>query len=259
MPEPYDTLEDYILPGFPQENTTDTTFGHTWHYRAPSSVVAANKPAASSPWIDGFNVSSILSFEHDAATGYSDLVVSTAVSVSYSGVIGTPALEKTHYEIDHKPVVKPLEVHPDFLEGGDYELTDDDRKDILGWRAELDPALRSTFKYKPLDSSGEPGGETEITSESALAFIGLLRIGVEEYVDYLPIWAKRSIYLGSVAPPKSAIGGIETPSGSPPSGYQWVKSKDRGERIGLSSRWRRDEEWEGAVTVYADAISVYPP
>jgi hypothetical protein len=81
---------------------------------------------------------------------------------------------------------------------------------------------------------------------------------VEEYVDYLPIWRKRSIYKGSSIPPFSAVGALDTPPGTEPSGYEWVKSADNVERIGITSRWRRDEEWEGAKTVYVDKSEVYP-
>lgn len=186
---------------------------------------------------------------------------------SYSSTIGTPAAEDVQYHLRWRPVVKPIEVHPDFTAGGTYELVDTDRKDIIFWRGELNADLKRQYKYNALDSAGSPTGSTvTITSTNALKFIKLLQIGVEEYTDYLPIWKKRSYYIGSTAPAASTlgIGAKVTPSGSYPTidgstNYEWVKSADDVERIGRELRWRRDEEWEGANKVYASAVHVYPP
>lgn len=257
----YSAIASYIRPGFPRAYANDSQSGNTWQYRGASSTISANAPAIGEAWADGSPVVSTEIFEISADSAISELVVTTAVSASYGGVLGTPYVEETVYESDWRPVALPLEVHPAFRAGGTYAMDETARKHLLGWRAEQDPALRAARKYKALDSNGTPTGAEITISGSALALIKLLEVGVEEYVDYMPIWRKRSYYRGSSAPGIGTIGQkTSTPSGSGyPSGYEWVKSRDTAQRIGRSSRWRRDEEWEGAVKVWADLDEVFPP
>lgn len=257
----YAAISSYIRPGFPKENSSDSAVGSSYQYRGPTATISANKPAIGDTWADGRPVVGCEYFEISAASAYADMMVVTSLSIGYSGTIGSPAVEQTYYSLRWRPVVKPLEVHPEFQNGGTYALDSTARKCILGWRAEQDPALRSQFKFKPLNSSMTPGTEVDIatTSANALAYLKLVTVGVEEWVDYLPIWRKRSIYKGSSIPPVGSIGTKVTPPGSPPSGYEWVKSADDAERIGMTSKWRRDEEYEGALVVYADNSDVWPP
>ena len=256
----YSNLSAYLRPGHPITGATDSTIGTTYLYRTTTTLIAANTPSVGETWADGRNVISANSFELAGAADISELLVVTSVNAVYAG-IGTPAVEQSFYTLRWRPVQKPLEVHPEFLAAGTYAFDATARKCVIGWRAEQDPALRSLYQFKPLDSSGLPGATVDIptVSPNAHAFLKLVVIGVEEYTDYLPIWRKRSIYRGSTTPPTSGIGMVETPAGSPPSGYQWVKSADDAERVGTTSRWRRDEEWEGCITVYASSIGVYPP
>lgn len=256
----HSNLAAYLRPEYPKFGASDSAIGNTYVYRATTTLIGANTPSVGETWADGRNVVAANAFEFSGASDYSELMVVTSASASYSG-IGTPAVEETFYSLRWRPVQKPLEVHPEFLTGGTYEFDATARKCVLGWRAEQDPALRSQFKFKQLDSDGTAGAEIDITavSPNAHAYLKLVVIGVEEFTDYLPIWRKRSIYKGSTTPPTGAIGMVDTPAGTPPTGYEWVKSADDAERIGLTSRWRRDEEWEGCITVYASSVGVYPP
>lgn len=258
MPAAYENLAAYLRPDHPVENANESTIGTTYLYRADTSTITTNKPQVGDTWADARPVIAAQVFELAAGVGFSDLLVVTAVQTTGTA-LGTPALEETIYELDWRPVVKPLEVHPEFQAGGTYELDATARKHILGWKAELDPALKSARKYRQLNSEGSPGSEVTI-SGNALDFIKLGEIGVEEWTDYMPVWRKRSIYRGQSAPSTDEIGQKESPDGSGfPSGYEWVKSRDSAQRMGRQSRWRRDEEWEGALVVYVDKDEVFPP
>ena len=256
----YAALASFLLAGHPEENTNNSSVGNLYIYRGVSATLSANKPAVGDAWADARPVTGVRLFEFTGASGISELTVITGVNVSYSGSIGTAAVEQIHYDLRWKPLVKPLEVNPAFASGGAKALDATAWKHIIGWRAEVDPNLRSLWQYRALDSDGVPSGTTTTASGNGLDFIKLLMAGVEEFIDYMPIWAKRSVYIGSSAPNNAAIGAKGTPSGSGyPSGYEWVKSADNVERIGLSARWKRDEEWEGAIKVYADKSTVYVP
>jgi hypothetical protein len=259
MPTPYENLAPYLRPGRPEESANESSIGSTYEYRGDTTTINTNKPGVGDTWADGRPVVAARVFEISGASAKSDLVVVTGAPVG-GGTLGTPVVERTEYELEWRPVTKPLEVHPAFITGGTYALDETARKHIFGWKAEVDPALRSQRKYKPLDSAGTPGSTVTI-SGNALVYIKLYEIGVEEFIDYMPVWRKRSIYKGDGQPTTGAIGvKTTTPSGSGyPSGYEWVKSKDSALRMGSQARWRRDEEWEGAITVYVDKGSIYPP
>lgn len=259
MPTPYETLAPSLRPGHPKERCDEISEGSHYVYRATTSVITANKPDVGDVWADGRPVVFREVYELSAASGISDLQVVTGVNYGVTGVIGT-VLDEIAYEITWRPLIKPLEVHPDFQTGGTYALNATARKHIIGWRAELDPELKSARQYRPLDSYGDPSGTIETITGNAVTFISLLEIGVEEWTDYMPIWRKRSFYRGTSGPSTGSPGGKGTPSGAGyPSGYEWVKSKDDARRVGRSSKWERDEEWEGAITVYADISTIYPP
>jgi hypothetical protein len=252
-------LATYLRPGHPKERADEVTIGNSYEYRTDTATIAANKPAIGDLWADGRPVIFTQVYEISAASGVSDLAVVTGVNFGLTGVIAT-TVEEIIYEAFNRPVVKPLEVHPYFAAGGTYAIDATARKHIIGWRAELDPDLRSQRKYKALDSNGEPSGTTTTITGNAVVFIKMLEIGVEEYVDYMPVWRKRSLYRGTAAPGISAIGAKGTPAGSGyPAGYEWVKSRDDASRLGRAAKWQRDEEWEGCITVYADKTTLYPP
>lgn len=257
---PYSSIADYLQANHPREYANDSASGSVYLYRGPTATISANVPVVGETWADGRPVVSVESFAYTGASAISELTVITAENVSYAGGFGTPAVEEEDYELEWRPVVMALEAHPDFRASGTYALDATARKHIIGWRAELDADLKSQRKYKPLDSSGTPGAEVTI-SGNALEYIKLCEVGVEEYVHYMPVWRKRSHYRGSVAPGTSSIGvKTTTPSGSGyPSGYEWVKSRDSARRVGRSSKWIRDEEWEGAIKVFADKNDVFPP
>lgn len=256
-------LASYLRPGHPREYANDGSSGNTYVYRAATATITSNIPQVGEAWADSRPVVSREAFEFSAGSGISELIVVTGANTAYAGALGTPTAEEDFFELDWRPVSKPLEVHPEFGAGGTFELDETGRKCIIGWRAEQDPALKAARKFRALDSNGVPGDEVDIATASpnALAFIKLCEIGVEEYIDYMPIWRKRSMYRGSVGPGTSAIGQYTaTPSGSGyPAGYEWVKSKDSAQRVGRSSKWKRDEEWEGAKIVFVDIDEVFPP
>lgn len=255
---PYTTLAPFLRPGHPKEIESESSEGNEYEYRTTTSVIVANKPTVGDAWADGRPVVFVRSFEISGASEISDLLVVTAVNFTAGGTI-SPTVEETIYENHHRPILKPLEVHPKFQTGGTYALDTTARKHILGWKAEVDPDLKSQRKYKALDSDGVASGTTTTISGNALEFIKFLEIGVEEWTDYMPVWRKRSLYRSTSAPGINAIGVKGTPAGSGyPTGYEWVKSKDDAQRQGRSTKWQRDEEWEGAKVVYVDKTDIYP-
>lgn len=259
----YSAIAAYLIPGHPARSDTESSVGNLYVYRGPTSTLETNRPAVGDSWADSRPVASVRIQEFNTASGISELVVQTATNVTYSGSLGSPAVEQTSYGLRWRPVVKPLEVHPDFQTGGTYALDATARRCIIGWRAEQDSTLKTQYKFRQLNSNGTPGAIVDIAalSANALEFIKLSEKGVEEYVDYMPVWRKRSIYKGSSAPDGGAIGQAGAPSGPIPSSitstYKFVKSNDEVERIGSSFRWRRDEEWEGSKQVYADRDDIF--
>lgn len=259
----YSAISSLLIPGHPQINDNESTVGNTYVYRGTTSTLTTNKPAVGDAWADGRPVVAVRLFEFNTASAVSELMVVTASNVTYSGSLGTPTVEQTSYGLRWRPVVKPLEVHADFQTGGSYALDATARKCILGWRAELDPDLRTKYQFRWINSNGTPGVLVDIATASpnALEFIKLAEKGVEEWVDYIPVWRKRSIYRGSSAPDAGTIGQAGAVSGPIPTAianlYHFVKSNDEVERIGTSFRWRRDEEWEGAKVVYVDRDDVF--
>jgi hypothetical protein len=259
----YSAIAGYLIPGHPARSDTESTVGSTYVYRGPTATLETNRPAVGDLWADGRTVSSARIFEFNTVSGISELVVVTATNVTYSGTIGSPSVEQTSYGLRWRPIVKPLEVHPDFQTGGTYALDATARRCIIGWRAELDSSLKTQYKFRQLNSNGTPGAIVDIAAVSANAkvFIELAEKGIEEYVDYMPVWRKRSIYKGSSAPDGGSIGQAGAVSGPLPSAianaYHFVKSNDEVERIGSSYRWRRDEEWEGSKQVFADRDDIF--
>jgi hypothetical protein len=267
MPTPYENLAAYLRRGFPAESAYQGGRGSVYGYAGPSATVNANVPEVGDLWADGLPVVSRDCYPLGAAaSGWSELSVRTGIS--FDGELIATTLEQTFYTLQWRPVALPLEVHPVFRADGTYDLTVEEGtgasahngyQDIIGWRAEQDPSLRRQYKYKLLDSNGTPGAEITATA-NAQVFIQLLIVGVEQYTEYMPVWTKRSIYRGSSAPGASSIGQKGDPSGTGfPSGYEWVKSADNVERIGTSSRWTRDEQWEGAKRVFVDIDQVFVP
>lgn len=253
----HSAIATYIRPGHPIEHQSLVSIGNTWVYRGPTAVLYANKPSAGELWADGRPVESVVYFEITAASGLSEMTVVTSVNFT-PYFLATGGLEEVVYEIEWRPVMKSLEVHPAF-QSGEGKLDATARKHILGWKAEQDPELKSERKYKKIDSDGVASGSITTISGRALDFIKMIENGVEEYVDFMPIWRKRSIYRGSSAPEAGDAGMKGEPDGSGyPSGYEWVKSRDSAVRIGRRARWQRDEEWEGAKKVYVDSIAIYP-
>lgn len=265
MPTPYDNLASYLIPGHPIESLTESMRGNRYVYRGPTATLAANKPLpTTSLWADARAVVTVELFEFNTVSATSELTVVTGASYQATGDSGAPTLEKTTYGLRWRPVQKPLEVHPQFGTDGANELDEVAFYCIMGWRAELDPDLRSQLKFKQLDSDGAAGAEIDIAaiSPNAAVFLGMLLKGVEEYVDYLPVWRRRRIYRGQQPPTAGSVGLVGTPSGPIPSAittdYYFVKSADDVESMGDGNRWRQDEEWEGATQVFASRTTIYP-
>lgn len=261
----YTDIAAYLIPGHPEEYQTDSVIGNTYVYRGPTAALTAAKPMpVNATWADSRPVATTRLMEFNTASGISELTVTTAATFAPSGTSGQPTLEKTVYGMRWRPVQKPLEVNPSFQDGGAYELDEVALFCIMGWRAEMNPELRSQLKFRQLDSEGQPGEEIDIETESpnAAVFIGFLLKGVEEYTDYLPVWRKRSLYRGQNAPNCEPCGSVETPDGPIPSvitsDYYFVKCADDVESVDDGNRWRRDEEWEGGTQIFADRLEVFP-
>ncbi len=140
----------------------------------------------------------------------------------------------TTIEIDWTLTERPLITHSRYSTGGTDALTDDDRRKIELWKNEPSEA-----NYLAL-------------STSAQNFVGKLRKGIESYLVATPIARKTT--RGTVAPTNSNCGtrSATAPVTGAPSGYQWLKTADRGIRQAPASGWERVEEWQGAKEVDAD-------
>lgn len=264
----YSNLASYLQLGYPKEQATETTIGNAYLYRGPTSTINTNKPTIGSTWADARPVISVVASElGGSVAAITELMVTTGAVTAISSDLGTPAIEKTIYGLSWRPISRPLDMHPKFRTGGTFALDATAREHVMGWKAEQDPNLRANFKYRKLDSFGVPGAVVTISPttpaamKSAYQYISMVMDGIEEYVDYCPIWRKRSIYRGSSEPTAGVIGLVGSPTGCPAAitaVYKFVKSADNVESVGTTTRWRRDEEWEGAPLVFCDRTKIYP-
>jgi len=251
-------LAGYLQKEYPKFTATEGSSGYTWLYRYPNASLT--KPAVGDVWADGNVLTSVDETPSLDNSGFNELTVSTVYSTTDGGP-ATTTLEEVRYQIRWNPTQLPLIRHP-YFQG---QLTDTERKNIIGWEYEQDPELKIGFEYKKLDSNGVPSSTiTTIPSGGKdYDFVNLRSLGFDSYTEFTPTWQKVSIYRGQNVPEVGSIGQYVAAESVPElpnnvSGFDFIKSADSAERIGTQARWQRTEEWTGFTRVYFDTDSFDP-
>jgi len=163
---------------------------------------------------------------------------------------GTPELEWVQVE-------RPLMTHPDFAPdgflGGDqvggtsarWRLSAADPFEIQAWQDEPSNVLRKDFKF-----TGEDGSIKTLTANAQIV-AKLMVVGVTSWLDFAPV--VRDTVRTSRPPTDGTCGTIYTAAAlrsevgfRVPSGYEFLKSADRGTQSGSNGRWERQREFMGA-------------
>ena len=262
----YTELAPYLRLEFPKYQGTENSQGITWEYRYPNASLT--KPKIGDLWADGLPLTSISETPSLDNSGYNELTVSTAYTVSGGGP-SEPSLEEVRYQLRWNPTQLPLVRHPLFAAGATYDLFTaisgkKPLEDVIGWEYEQNPYNKSERQYQKLDAYGIPSATiTAVASGQAIAFVKLRQLGLDSFTEFSPTWSKISIYRGQTPPGTGSIGQYVAGSDVPelPSGldiFDYIKSSDGAERIGTQARWQRTEEWTGFTRVYFDTDSINP-
>jgi hypothetical protein len=266
----YTELAPYLQKEYPKFTESEGSIGNTYLYRYPNAGGTLLKPQVGQTWEDGRPITAVDQTPSLDNSGYNELTVSTVYQASGHGELTETTLESVRYQIRWNPQQLPLIRHPVFQKGASKDLfTGDDfgspLQDVAGWEMEQDPSLKYAFKYKKLDSNGVASNTVvTITSAFNVYYYILLRIlGFDSYTEFTPVWQKVSIYRGQNAPGVGSIGQYVAGSDVPElpdnlSSYDYIKSADAAERIGVLARWQRTEEWTGFTRVYFDTDSFNP-
>ncbi len=259
-------LLPYLRPEFPKWSETESGAGWTWEYRYPAASLS--RPGVGQPWANELPLTSVSETPSLDNSGYNELTVSDAYTVSSGGPEAT-TLEEVRYQLRWNTTTLPLVRHPLFAAGAAYDIfTAKSGKmpleDIIGWEYEQDPEYKSKRKYRKLDSAGNPSATVTTVSEAyAVAFIKLRQLGFDSYTEYTPSWSKVSIYRGTESPGVSTIGQYVAGASVPElptdlETFEYIKTADGAERIGTQARWQRTEEWTGYTKVYFDTDTMNP-
>lgn len=251
----FSAIADFMRPNFPVDSATETTAGSVFMYRGPTATIAANVPEVGDAWADGLPVTARTHTPRIGNSEQDDLMVDTTYQITTLTLTST--LEQVRYQIRWVPQDLPLIQHPELA-----DIVDDPTalEEVLGWEAEISNTLKSQLKYHDLDSSGSPTGpERIVVTTLAIAYVNLRLLGFLSYSPFHPVLTKISTYRGTAAPGTGDAGGKETPSWpSYPSTYEYIKTGDQAERLGMKPRWDRVEEWTGFKKVYYDNTTIYP-
>lgn len=260
----YLAISGKLLDGFPKSRFSQTGNGSTYQYRGDSTLLSANLPVAGVTWADGKPVTGV-EFYPMGRSDWCEMIVETERSFTTNSV--ATVLDSIRYENTWDRIEQPLELHPGFLPGGASDLFATasgapPRKhlaDAYGWENEQDPALKSLYQYKKLNSDGSVGSTISLTGGAA-AFAKMRSLGFLSAPAFLPCWKRISTYDGSNAPGVGDIGQYTaTPTGTGyPLGFQWVKEGDDAIRIGNKPKWERTELWRGYVKVWFDIDTLNP-
>lgn len=255
-----DPLTNYMRPGFPKESLDDSSYRSVIEYVCPFDEVAG-RISTGQTWGDHPGV--VKSAELEPIHGTSPLLAILAVIVERkfdTDEDGSPTgeLAETNYEIDWVDVQRSLYEHPSFAEGGEYALTSEDIENIEAWKLNPYPDYKKDYVYSKTGyDSPLTADSPELSDNAKMCAVGIQK-GIDYWVDKAPVARKSETYVNG-PPPQAEAGKKDTPAGFPnlPSGYEWIRSADRGLMRGSQFKWSRDIEWMGAKKVLIDSEKIY--
>ena len=246
-------------PGFPREAVNDKSYQTTIEYVGLIADLIAASPLISTPWGEYQGIVSSVTPEHWEGSDYGVL---TVVCERLFDAAGQPTgtVRETSYEVDWVDVERSLFEHPKFRVGGGgtYELTEEDVAAIRSWEKCPDPHYKAAFSYSVDDWKTSPPSSPTLSANAKMLAAGLAQ-GIESWVDKLPVLRMSKTYVGG-PPPQASAGQKESPPSTfpnKPSGYEWIRSADRGLRSGGQTKWVNDTEWIGCKKVLIDVDEVF--
>jgi hypothetical protein len=258
MPDP---LIDFMRPGFPKESLDASSYRNTIEYVGPYSSLAG---VVTTGIIWGEYPGRVDSATFEPIEGCDYAILTVIVerkfeTADYPGS-GTGELVETNYEIDWADIQRSLYEHPVFRigGGGSAELTPEDKEAIKSWEKNPYPQYKKDYIYSEDDYTTELSSSSPTLSANAQLLARGIQLCVEFWIDKAPVARKSETYVNG-PPPEGSAGQKQDPDDFPnlPSGYEWIRSADRGVRRGGQTKWTRDTEWLGAKKVLIDKDEIF--
>lgn len=260
-------MANYLKPGFPEKEVTDTAIRYNYEYIGPFSALKepdigtnlAGRPVVSSRKVPV------------PGTALAEMWITTETAVSVDPDTGEVVEEETEetdedtgttrdatYPTRTEPIVSvdwaamelPIRKHPNLS-----AMTARDHADVENWQKETDPELKGAFQYKP-----KTGSDLSVVTLGPLAqtLARCINRGCEAYQEYRPVVRKTSIYRGSGPVTGGGIGQIwSNPPSQAPNGWTYYKSADSVTGSIYGGQWEHNEEWTGIKELLVDADTIY--
>jgi hypothetical protein len=240
-----------LQPGYPVRDKGPQGLKITLVYRGPWSALMAHEPSARDVYsaldegytaaltetdFDGLMITNVQTHPDGAGTG--DLGPATQTIVFEPIDLGESS------EVEMAQLERPIETN-DY-----YSLeTSDIWAAFNTWEAEPDPTLKGIFKYTIPNTNPPVTG----TLTGLIAGLAAKKLkGLTSYIAPAPVLRTTTFHLN--APATANVGKRDTP-GFGPTGYEWLKTADRAIFDRADGRWKRTQEWTGAISWDHD---IYP-
>jgi hypothetical protein len=256
-----DPLQGNLRLGFPKENLTEAGYNVDLEYIGLQSTLAGAVPELGATWGTYFGFVSSIDFEDIEGTDplYSIMRLRIETKMGSADYPTKPegVKDETTEELDWAVIQRSMWEHPVF-NGGDYALSSEDVEAINAWINETDVDKKANYEYqpKPVGYESTAGYYRELSANAKMFAKGIQR-KIEYYNDYAPVYRKSTTYVGGPPPTGSAGQKEDPPVEGLPAGYEWIKNADRALKSGGQTRWRRDEEWLGAIKVLVDRDEIF--
>ena len=258
MPE--ESIIAKLRPGFPRVSEDEKSVRTSLEYIGTESVVYAAAPDRNDIW--GLYPGYVKSVEWEPLdlTEYGILTVMVEQLFDQTFELATGTKQSTVYEIDWADNQKSLYDHPQFVAGGGFELTSKDVESLKKWQSDEGTAEMKSKYYYVSDQSGTGELVYDLLSDNAKMFARGIQLGIEYWVEKLPVLRRTETYVNG-PPPTGEAGLKDDPGDFPgkPTGYEYLRSSDRSLKASNERKWNRDTEWLGAKTVLIDAAQIFWP
>jgi len=248
-------------PGFPTTGYSESGTTSTIEYIGLASAIDSSLPNIGEVWGDyaGYVKSVTIKPTENALVTDATVVLEAIIDNEEKEEDGT--LVGISYEIRWVTVNRSLYEHPQFAEGGENALTDNDITDIKMWQLPDDregaDIVHNEFAYIPAGKNKTSSDKHPLTTDARLFARGI-NLGQETYEDKAPVAVKIGTYVDG-PPPETDAGLVGFPIGVPnlPGGYEWRKETADSTKAGNETRWNLTEEWQGAKKVLTDRDTIY--
>lgn len=268
-----ESIIQYLRHGYPKYSNDGKSFRTILEYIGPYATLAAvtNKPG--SIWGDypgtmaSYNFEGVENGSSDASPTHGILSITCEYLIGqadYEGGDDEGELIADAVEIDWVNVQRPIQLHPKFDKGGEFELTDQDKLNIELWKQMPDPSYKKEYQFvldgnysSWLQAGGGSDGTGTLSDNAKKCAEGIL-LGVEYYDQPAPVARRTETYVNGPGP-RPEVGKKERPILIPnlPEGYEWMRNTDRSVRRGDNNKWDRDIEWIGAKKILIDSEKIY--